>query len=177
MSKKLYEESNLQSIGSAIRHVNGGNDAYLPSEMPSAIRALKKTLVSKTISENGTYNPASDDADGYSAVQVAVQPDLELLSVTQNGNYTPSSGKDGFSSVAVNVQSGGTGILIQKTITENGVYIALDDDSADGYNEVIVNVTGSSGRCPRSESISFFYVVDTNAAMWWDSSVTASITE
>lgn len=37
------------------------------------------------------------------------------------------------------IPSGGTPTLITKQITENGVYNAEDDD-ADGYNEVTVNV-------------------------------------
>ena len=38
------------------------------------------TLVSKTITENGTYNPADDQADGYSSVVVNVP--------TGSGGYT-----------------------------------------------------------------------------------------
>lgn len=39
---------------------------------------------------------------------------------------------------------GGGGTLITKTITENGTYSAEDDD-ADGYSEVTVNVSGGGG--------------------------------
>lgn len=114
MAKKLYEESNIQGIADAIRYANGGSDTYTPSEMEAGVRALKKTLVSKNISENGDYSPASDDADGYSAVHVSV----------------PSSAP---------------AVLVSKNINQNGTYIALDDDSADGYSQVVVNVSGQGG--------------------------------
>lgn len=111
MSKKLYEESNIQGIASAIREKIGSSDTYTTAQMAEAIRNIE------------------------------TQPDLEELSASENGTYTPSSGKDGFSRVNVNVQSGGgSAILVQKTITANGTYNALLDDNADGYSEVSVAV-------------------------------------
>ena len=63
----------------------------------------------------------------------------ETLRVTENGTYHPSSGKCGFNEVNVRV-SGGAGTLIEKTITQNGEYYAMDDE-ADGYSKVTVNVS------------------------------------
>lgn len=73
MSQKLYEENSIQDIANAIRSQNGTHDAYTVSQMGNAIRAIK------------------------------AQPNLESLTANQNGTYTPSSGKDGFSSVIVAV--------------------------------------------------------------------------
>ncbi len=113
MSKKIYEESNIQDIASAIRAKNGTQNTYTTGQMAEAIRNIE------------------------------TQPDLEELSASENGTYTPSSGKDGFSRVNVNVQSGGgSAILVQKMITSNGTYNALLDDDADGYSEVLVSVSG-----------------------------------
>lgn len=92
----------------------------------------------QNITQNGTY----DVTDKANAV-VNVQPDLETLSVTQNGTYTPPSGKDGFDEVNVNV-SGGSSVLVSKTITQNGTYDP-QDDNADGYSGVTVNVQGGGG--------------------------------
>lgn len=47
---------------------------------------------------------------------------------------------DGFVSAVQNIPSGGGSTLISKTITENGTYDA-EDDNADGYSEVTVNVS------------------------------------
>lgn len=124
MSKKLYEESNIQAIANAIREKNNTQNQYTPSQMPNAI------------------------------LQIHGEPDLETLTVTENGNYLPSSNKDGFSEVAVNVPNSYTnfdegkvvknGSLISQTpratgITENGTYDTTEN------NSVVVNVPGSSG--------------------------------
>ena len=77
MAKKLYEEANIQDVANAIRAKNGTQDSYTVEQMGDAIRDIE------------------------------MQPDLEVLSVNKNGTYLPSNGKDGFSSVSVNVSGGG----------------------------------------------------------------------
>lgn len=42
------------------------------------------TLISKTITENGTYNPASDNATGYSSVTVNVQASGGSMNISTN---------------------------------------------------------------------------------------------
>ena len=70
------------------------------------------------------------------------EPTLESLEVTENGNYTPSEGVDGFGSVSVNVPKP-EAVLQDKTITENGTYSA--DSGYDGLGNVTVEVAGSGG--------------------------------
>lgn len=75
MSKKLYEESNIAAIADAIRAKNGSQDTYTTAEMADAIEDIETggILITKSISENGTYNALLDDnADGYSQVSVNV---------------------------------------------------------------------------------------------------------
>lgn len=75
MSKKLYEESNIAAIATAIRSKNGSQDTYTTAEMADAIDNIETggILVTKSITENGTYNALLDDAaDGYSQVTVNV---------------------------------------------------------------------------------------------------------
>ena len=73
------------------------------------------TLITKTITSNGTYNASSDDADGYSSVTVNVSsgggsPTLQTKSVSytptetaQSETVSADTGYDGLSSVSVSV--------------------------------------------------------------------------
>lgn len=45
------------------------------------------TLIPKTITQNGTYNPIDDHADGYSSVYVNVKKFIDPLDYLQNSNY------------------------------------------------------------------------------------------
>ena len=72
-------------------------------------------------------------------VDIAVLPaPTENLLTTENGAFTPSDGKVGFSSVSVDVPIP-TFETEEKTITLNGNYSA-EDDGVDGYSGVTVNV-------------------------------------
>lgn len=63
-------------------------------------------LGTKSITQNGTYNASSENYQGYSSVNVNVQPTLGTKSITVNGTYNASSDNvDGFSQVIVNVDT------------------------------------------------------------------------
>lgn len=72
-TKGIVTRASIQGIADGIRYANGSSTEYLPGEMEAAVRALKKTLVSKTATANGTYYPIDDSADGYSEFVVDVQ--------------------------------------------------------------------------------------------------------
>lgn len=92
------------------------------------------TLITKSISVNGTYEASSDGADGYSEVTVSVNPTLKTKSISANGTYTAASDNAyGYSQVVVNVP------LKTKSISSNGTYNA-SSDNAKGYSQVSVNV-------------------------------------
>lgn len=105
MSKVLVTESSLEDIADAIRAKNGTENTYKPGQMAAAIEALpgQSTLVSKSITQNGSYDPEDDDADGYSAVTVNVQPNLQARTATVNGDVYPDAEHDGLSKVTVAV--------------------------------------------------------------------------
>lgn len=63
---------------------------------------------------------------------------LEPLEVTENGNYTPGEGVDGFNSVSVNVPDI-PAVVQPLEVTENGTYTA--PDGVDGYSPISVNVS------------------------------------
>ena len=99
---------------------------------------------SERITSNGIVNVQPDQ--GYDAmdqvrVNVAVEPALETKTITTNGTYTPSSGKDGFSSVTVSV-AGNTPSLESKnvSVTENGSSTISPSSGYDGLSSVNLNV-------------------------------------
>lgn len=69
--------------------INQGKDSTVePGYLAETKQAISEpTLISKTITENDTYNAADDNADGYSSVTVNVPSDEEktILSQLLNG--------------------------------------------------------------------------------------------
>ena len=100
MGKVLISEQHLADIASAIRQKNGESTPYKPREMAAAVSNL------------------------CSEAKV-----LQSLSVTQNGLYTPATGVDGFSSVAVNVSGGGTGIILDPNGLPMTYYTTFSESS------------------------------------------------
>ena len=69
------------------------------------------TLITKTITINGTYDADDDSADGFSSVTVNVpSANLTTKTITTNGTYRASTDNvDGYSEITVNVSGGGGG--------------------------------------------------------------------
>lgn len=84
-------DSDLTSVANAIR-TKGGTSAQLafPNGFVSAIGDIPTggTLITKTITENGTYSAEDDDADGYSEVTVNVPSGggVQIATGTFTGN-------------------------------------------------------------------------------------------
>lgn len=76
--KKLYPESDIQSLADAIRQKLGVSTKYKTSQMAEAVEQIR----------------------------TSPDPVIEKLSVTENGTYTVSAGTDGYSPVVVNVKGG-----------------------------------------------------------------------
>lgn len=98
-------------------------------------------LTSDTVEASNLIAPnTAHGADGNSITGSYVEKTLTTKSIITNGTYNASSDNaDGYSSVTVNVPTGGGGsTLTTKTITQNGTYNA-SSDSADGYSSVTVN--------------------------------------
>ena len=76
------------------------------------------------ITPTGTINIATNgthDVTNYASAAVSVTPNIQSLSITQNGTYTASGGVDGYSPITVAV-SGGGGLEI-----EQGTWTATED--------------------------------------------------
>lgn len=56
MAKKLYEESSIQDIASAIRAKNGSSDTYTVAQMSTAIADIPTGGGAEYYSNSGTFN-------------------------------------------------------------------------------------------------------------------------
>lgn len=158
MSQVLVTEQYLSDIGSAIRGKLGGSSSYFPSQMASAIQSIRSaaelSIVSQTFSQNGTFRPSTFSADAFADVVIAVpnsyaasdegkvvsSGDLVAqgtMNVSSNSVYDTTL----YSQVSVAIP---VAVLMSKVISENGTYDAAND-SADGFSQVVVNVTGGGG--------------------------------
>lgn len=102
-------DADLTSVANAIR-TKGGTSASLtfPSDFVSAINAISggggSTLISKSITANGTYNATDDSADGYSQVTVNVPTGGGGLTF-ESGTYEPSADTSGEKILFANTHS------------------------------------------------------------------------
>ena len=93
MSKKLYEESNIQAIAASIRGKNGSATTYKVSEMADAIDNIPTgstpVIESKSINANGTYE-APTGVDGFSPVIVNVPSSsgIHVTSISRSSQPT-----------------------------------------------------------------------------------------
>ena len=90
MSDYKVSGASLTSVANAIR-TKGGTSADLsfPDGFVTAVGNIPTSvtvLVSKSITENGTYDPANDNADGYSSVSVSVPQSSSIFEKV--GTYT-----------------------------------------------------------------------------------------
>lgn len=108
------------------------------------INVGEAVLTTKSITANGTYAASSDNADGYSSVNVNVAPNVTTKTITQNGTYNASSDNaDGYSSVTVAVP--------QPTITTTTAaadltgYESGDTDLGNGFSFDLTSGTAAVG--------------------------------
>lgn len=182
MAKVLVTEGYLSDIGDAIRGKLGGSTHYTPGQMASAISSIPTeaaTLISKTIASNGTYNASSDEADGYSSVNVNVpnsysaQDEGKVVSsgalvaqgsqnVSQNGTYDTTLKNQVIVAVPNSYSASDEGKVVSsgelvaqtsRNVTVNGTYDTTTN------NEVVVNVSGGGGQTVQSNR---------NFAVNWD---------
>jgi hypothetical protein len=135
MSLVSVTESSLENIAAAIRNKKGGTDTYTPGQMAGAINGIhtadEVVLVQKSITENGTYNPAGDSADGYSGVSVDVEN-----SYTTEDNGKVVSNQQLVAQTSKQITQNGT----HDTTTNNSVSVAVPNSySASDNGKVVVN--------------------------------------
>ena len=98
-----------------------------------------------------------------------IEPDIEPLTVTENGEYYAPVGVDGYNPVVVNVPSYEP-VLDELSVVANGTY--TPPSGVDGFNEVVVNVpTGGS-----SDNILYNgdFALNTTGLTFWDGTNTGT---
>ena len=123
MAKKLYEESSITEIGRAIQIQRGTSSSYSVAGMAAEILAIKS------------------------------QATLQSLFASVNGEFTPESGVDGFSTVVVSVPTETSVVLSTLYVSENHVTYA-GGEGLDGFDQVIVSVPAEVTVSLISESFS-----------------------
>jgi hypothetical protein len=92
LSRGTINEQYLDDIAVAINAKLGSSSTMTPSEMASKIDSIHTSsevhLGAGSFSANGNYSAASDNLNGYSTVTISIP--FSLLSVSNNGIYTPS---------------------------------------------------------------------------------------
>ena len=185
-----------EQIDQALHAVNGvassqNNGKVLYIDQNGEIKAKSAAewqmhLVPKTITQNGSYDPASDGADGYNGVSVnvpnsyAAADEGKVVSngalvaqtartpaIEENGTYDTT----GNNSVTVNVPSGAAPVLQPKTVTENGDY--YPPTGVDGFSELHVNVQGGGGSggalvTPAYQGLAYCYVTSDGSSFYQD---------
>ncbi len=96
-------------------------------------------IAALSATENGIYI-ATGGVDGYSPVEVDVQPSLQSKSTSENGTITPDEGYYGLSTVTVNVPDI-PAVTESLTVSVNNTY--YPGQGVDGFSMVVVDVPQS----------------------------------
>lgn len=169
MSDYKVTDTQLTAIADAIRAKTGGSATLeFPTEFVSEIGSISggSTLVAKSITANGTYDPTDDNADGYSSVTVNVSGGGSVSSIVtalNNGlegyplvpHFTSSTAPDGYTLTYSGQQSGAPAwALFNSTISpvSNG-----------GTSYVRWTASGSESQwvqieLPEAQKINSFYI-------------------
>ena len=139
-------EAALEAVDGLIAPANNGKILAIENGTLAAKSVTDYTkIIPKTITTNGTYDPADDGANGYAPVIVNTGSSAILVSktITKNGVYDPADDDaDGYDSVTVNVGSGPINFYAWKTVTVyngNAVWgdksVTLSSTRSDCYTE------------------------------------------
>lgn len=140
MSKKLYEESNIQDIARAIRAKNGTQSTYTVNQMGNAIRNIQTqgAMQTKEITPSGSLQIVEPDYGYDGLASVTINGDTNLIpSNIKNGvrifgvdgNYEGGGGTVSFDNIIVGSSAPDTSVG-----TPGDVYIQVKTNRVDGHS-------------------------------------------
>ena len=146
MSQVLITKSKLDSLANTIASKAAVAAPLTIAQMETAVRNIptggSATLITKSITANGTYSAQDDSADGYSSVTVNVPtstPSLQSKTVSPTESQqtvSADSGYDGLSSVTVNAMptgTAGTPTVTKGTVSNYTVTVTPSVTNTTGY--------------------------------------------
>ena len=128
------------------------------------------TLITKNITQNGTYAASSDNADGYSSVTVNVsgsanlQAKTNIAPTTSSQTITADAGYDGLSSVQINAMPSGTEgtpTATKGSVSNHSVSVTPSVTNTAGYISGGTH-NGTAVSVSASELVSGTYTVDSS---------------
>ena len=145
MSNAVITNETLTLIANAIRMKGGASGTMKPSQMPSAIAAIPTgTYTTKTITQNGVYNAASDNVNGYSSVTVSVLDETFPLLWTNNN----SSSSFAAQTISIDLSDYDAVIIDSKSSKD------VSDDAGEPYvthaYETVANSSAHYGVCAQN---------------------------
>lgn len=142
---KLKNSQGTDVIYNDVTKVNlldtDGNEVVFSEQKPTQSKTITPTKSEQVVTADDGFELTEAKVEAIPSEYIIPEG---ALYITENGDYDVSAKESVNVNVEVITEPVDPPVLSIKSITENGTYNA-EDDGADGYSSVIVNVASSGG--------------------------------